>query len=631
MVRYREAEVLDVLHFISKIANVNFVYHQEDLQFKVTLVSEHPVAASELVSVVLQVLQAHGFSITEQQGHLIIHRSEDQLKLAPIVKDQMKWPSPIVTQVFNLHNIAPSKLADLVRPSLSKRAGVQVLSDSGHLVVTDLSTNVEKVADLIQAIDAPSPGIEIVQYAVQCGDPARIAATAREVMAPLIGETIFSIVAQPNARHLFVISSAPLIERTLGVLETLDTAQYSEEGFSDLEFLEDGVPDLGEAAVEFFLGDTHLLRYKLQYHSGDRVRESLIEVAKSISISGLDNSDLITAIQMSSWLPETNTLIFTGDSRGLRKVKRLLPQIDAPRKQVFIEALVLRTSVHDALEFGVDWGEKRVDLSSGGQVASTVGMASPNSPLPGLLNPLGTSSAELLPSMRRGLGIGIIGRFVSKNNLLYSSLGALINAIQTDHSAQVIINPKILTQDGHTARIFVGENVAFIESLIAEPGSQLTSQSIGYRDVGTTLKITPLLGTGDAITLQIEQEIEETRFPSPNQASSVPTSKSVTQTRVQVPDQHFLVLSGQISQSNRVERSGLPCLGGLPIVGAIFADCRDRVEKQNLIIFIRPHLVNTKDELKEVTKSERAQYDRAAQVRSRRIDWSTALKLLNLN
>lgn len=630
MVRYREAEVLDVLRFISKIANVNFVYHQEELQFKVTLVSEHPVAASELVSVVLQVLQAHGFSITEQQGHLIIHRSDEQLKLAPVVKDRMGCPSPIVTQVFNLHNIAPAKLAELIRPTLSKRAGVQVLPDSGHLVVTDLSTNVDKVADLIEAIDAPSPGIEIAQYSVQRGDPIRIAATAREVMAPLIGETTYSIVVQPGARNLFVISSAHLIERTIDLLETLDTAQQAEEEFANLEFLEDGVPDLGEAAEEFYLGDTHLLRYKLQYHPGDRVRESLIEVAKSISISGLDNTDLITAIQTSSWFPETNTLMFTGDPRGLRKVKRLLPQIDAPRKQVFIEALVLRTSVHDALEFGVDWGEKRLDLSSNPQVASGVGIVSQNSPLPELLNPLATPGVNLLPPMRRGLGIGIIGRFVSKSNLLYSSLGALINAIQTDHSAQVVINPKILTQDGHTARIFVGENVAFIESLIAEPGSQLTSQSIGYRDVGTTLKITPLLGSGDAITLQIEQEIEETRFPSPNQASSVPTSKSVTQTRVQVPDQHFLVLSGQISQSNRIERSGLPCLGGLPIIGAAFADRRDRVEKQNLIIFIRPHLVNTKEEIKEVTKSERAQYDRACLVKSRRVDWCTALKLLNL-
>ena len=121
MVRYREAEVLDVLRFISKIANVNFVYHQDELQFKVTLVSEHPVAASELVSVVLQVLQAHGFSISEQQGHLLICRSDEQAKLAPVVKEGMARPSPIVTQVFSLHNVAPAKLASAMpskfRPS----------------------------------------------------------------------------------------------------------------------------------------------------------------------------------------------------------------------------------------------------------------------------------------------------------------------------------------------------------------------------------------------------------------------------------------------------------------------------------------------------------------------------------
>lgn len=630
MVRYREAEVLDVLRFISKIANVNFVYHQDELQFKVTLVSEHPVAASELVSVVLQVLQAHGFSISEQQGHLLICRSDEQAKLAPVVKEGMARPSPIVTQVFSLHNVAPAKLADLIRPTLSNLAGVQVLPDSGHLVVTDITSNVEKVVDLIAAIDAPSPGIEIAQYPVQHGNAMRVAETAREVMQPLIGETVYSIVVQPGGGSLFIISSPQLIDRTVDLLQTLDTASGSGEFLCNVDYLEDGVPDLGEAIEEFDLGGTHLMRYKLQYHPGDRVRESLLEIARSLSLVGLDNNDLIAAIQSSNWLPETNTLIFTGETRGLRKVKRLLPQIDAPRKQVFIEALVLRTNVHDALEFGVDWGEKTVDLSPNG-LSSGVGLVGAHSPLPELLNPLHPPGVNLLPPTRRGLGIGIIGRFVSKSNLLYSSLGALINAIETDQSAQVIINPKILTQDGHTARIFVGENIAFIESLIAEPGSTLTSQSIGYRDVGTTLKITPLLGTGDAITLQIEQEIEETRFPPPNQASTVPTSKSVTQTRVQVPNEHFLVLSGQISQSNHIERSGLPCLGGLPIVGAAFADTRDRMEKQNLIIFIRPHLVNTKEEMKDVTKGERMQYERASYVKGRRVDWCTALKLLNLS
>lgn len=628
-VRYHEVEVLEVIRFVSRVAGVNFVYQEEDLQFPVTIVSERAVNAKELLNLLLQVLQSHGFTISECEESLFIHKQEERMRMASVVTGESSSRA-VVTRVFTLYNLNPEKLRDLITPMLSSTASVNVLSDSHHLILTDLSSNVDKVADLIEALDSPPPGIEIAQYAVRHQDPQMLTSAVCNMLRPIVSDATFSLVPQPGNDTLFVVSTPALIERTLSLLETLDLPveeQLLEASITEVAEEEDVV--LTGTVREFEMGGTQMLVYKVQYHPGDSVKESLIEISRSLSAKGVENNDLIETAMHANWVEDTNTLIFSGDRRGIQKLKRLLQEVDTPLKQVFIEVLVLRTRLNDSLEFGVDWGERTASLEPNG-VSTGVGMAQPGSHLPALLDPLHPPNTNLMPPDKLGLGLGVIGRFVSKNGLNFTSLGALINAVESDGTAQVVINPTLLAQDRQTASIFVGENIAFVDNVLAEPGSTLTSQNISYRDVGTTLRITPLLGSEEAITLHIDQEIEETVAPPPQQASSIPTSKSFTKTRVHVPNGHFVILSGQIQQRDRSHRSGLPCLGGLPVLGAAFANRRERVEKENLIIFIRPHLVDTKEAIEEVTQTQRAKYKRASHGKSRRVEWCTALKLLNL-
>lgn len=627
-VRYHEVDLLEVVRFVGHVAEVNFVYQDDELHFPVTIVSERQVDAKELLSLLLQVLQSHDFTISECDESLLIHKQGERMKMASVVIESGS-DRAVCTRVFNLYNLCPQKLAKLVEPMLSKTASINVLDDSHHLILTDLSSNVDKVADLIEALDSPPPGIEIVQYEVRYQDPQILTDAVCNMLRPMVADSTFSLVPQPGGDNLFVVSTPSLVERTVSLLETLDQPMEEELFEVTIEEIEEEDVLLTGTVREFEMGGTQMLIYKVQYHPGDAVKASLVEIASSLATKGLENHDVVQTAMDANWVAETNTLIFSGDRRGIQKCKRLLAEVDTPLKQVFIEVLVLRTKLNDSLEFGVDWGERSTNLESG--LTTGVGMASPGSHLPRLLDPLQPPNPNLLPPDKVGLGLGVIGRFVSKNGLNFTSLGALINAVEADGSAQVVINPTLLAQDRQTASIFVGENIAFVDNLLAEPGSTLTSQNISYRDVGTTLRITPLLGSEDAITLHVDQEIEETIAPPPQQASTVPTSKSFTKTRVHVPDGHFVILSGQIQQRDRSTSRGLPCLGGLPILGAAFSHKRERVEKENLIIFIRPHLVDTKEAIEEVTAKQRSKYQRASAGKSRSVDWCTALKLLNLS
>src|SRR5690606_8786725 len=96
-------------------------------------------------------------------------------------------------------------------------------------------------------------------------------------------------------------------------------------------------------------------------------------------------------------------------------------------------------------------------------------------------------------------------------------------------------------------------------------------------------------------------------------AQGIITSKTNMQTTVHVPDNHFLILSGMVNNSNVKAKSGIPCLGGLPLVGAAFTSNNDHNTNSNIVIFLRPHIINSVDEMRSLTAREESYFrDQAA-------------------
>ena len=201
-----------------------------------------------------------------------------------------------------------------------------------------------------------------------------------------------------------------------------------------------------------------------------------------------------------------------------------------------------------------------------------------------------------------------------------------------DGDSTIVLNQKIITQDNKNSKIFVGDNIPFTGSVISTAGHQhQTTANIEYRDIGVNLSITPMLGEGDIITLDIAEEITETvpdhnAHLNPNQnVNGIRTTKTNMATHVHVPDKHFLVLSGMIRNAKSHHKSGLPCLGGLPYIGAAFSKTRETDEKRNVIIFVRPHIINSFDDYKKVTETQEEIYQR----QSDPADFESGLKLIN--
>lgn len=483
-INFHDVPVVEFVQFVSKISDVNFIFNHRDLHFNITLSSGKPASPEQVVRALVQVLRAHGLSISQEDGYYVIHKGgEDNAPLRTYDKFQEAVPS--------------EGLATSLQPSLEALA-------SGSL--------------------------------------------------PFTGES------KPN-----------------------------------------------------------FLVYKLQYHDGNEIEETVRRISADLATKPGTSPHYLDVLKSVQWIKATNSLVCSGDEESLKNVKELLKDLDAPLRQVFIEVLVVETDARNSSDFGLQW-------AAGGKVKDGVGFGMggfPPSSTPGPFAqsfmgvngsnpPTGPSQIPL----GNGFDMGVIGDILFHKGKSFLSLASLVSALQVDGDSSIVLNQKIITQDNKNSKIFVGDNIPFTGSIVQTNGSsQQTTANVEYRDIGVNLSITPKLGEGDVITLDIAEEITEAIPTGANGVSSthitgIQTTKTNMMTHVHVPDRHFLVLSGMIRNAKSKHKAGLPCLGGIPFLGALFSKTTKHDEKRNVIIFVRPHIIRSVDDYRRITQNQEDLYKR---------------------
>lgn len=378
--------------------------------------------------------------------------------------------------------------------------------------------------------------------------------------------------------------------------------------------------------------EPHFLVYKLQYHAGAEIEESIKRIADDLHHKPETSPKYLSALKSVQWVKTTNSLVCSGDEEVLSSVKRLIESLDAPLRQVFIEVLVIETDVRKSTDFGLQW-------AAGGRYQNSVGFGAGNFPPAQNPPPFALSfqgvNADHPPTgsnqfpLGSGFDLGVIGDIIMHKGKSYFSLGSLVSALEIDGESTIVLNQKIITQDNKNSTIFVGDNIPFTGSIVQTVGSsQQTTANVEYRDIGVLLNITPKLGEDNIITLDLTQEITEAlpthgAAVSTSQVNGIQTTKTNMMTHVHVPDKHFLVLSGVIRNANVRHKAGLPCLGGLPFVGAAFSKNHKSDEKRNVIIFVRPRIIHSVEDYKKLTQNQEAIH----QAQSSEENFSKALKI----
>ncbi|MFM7274041.1 MAG: type II secretion system protein GspD, partial [Gammaproteobacteria bacterium] len=200
-----------------------------------------------------------------------------------------------------------------------------------------------------------------------------------------------------------------------------------------------------------------------------------------------------------------------------------------------------------------------------------------------------------------------VGRGLTLGYFRNGSLRALLQALETSGDSNILSTPSVVTLDNQEAEILVGSSVPFKTGEAATGSAPVDNPftTIERQDIGVTLKVKPQINQGDAITLDILQSVET--LTDSEVAEDVVTDKRKLQTSVMLQDQDIVVLGGLIQNQRTRTAQKVPLLGDIPLIGTLFRSTTDKVERRNLMVFLRTRVLT---DLEAAEQETRDRYDR---------------------
>lgn len=605
---FKDADITQIVEAVSTATGKNFIIDPR-VRAQVTMLSTTPMSPEAFYEAFLSILQVHGF-VAVPSGDVIKIVPDANARQLPSndLPDRVSSTSDeIVTQVIQVRNVAAAQLVPILRPLIPQYGHLAAYPASNILIISDRAANVNRIVRIVRRIDQASDAdIEVVSLQnASAAELVRIVTQLYQAQAAAEGGGAgqLRVVADDRSNSLLISGDRNQRLRLKALIAHLDTP------------LETG-------------GDTQV-RY-LRYADAEKIAQRLKEqIGVTIATAGAApggakggeaaqasaaavSADRSTAI----WAdPETNALVITAPPKVMRALNAIIDKLDIRRAQVLVEAIIVEVNATKGANLGVSW------VVDGSREEQAVGGFLPgggNSTVINLANTvLNPTSPQALQNVPAGFSVGV-GRLADTG----VNFAAVLNALRTDTSSNVIATPSAITMDNQEAELRVAREVPFLTGQFTNTGNGTALnpfQTIEREEVGTILKVTPQINEGSSVMLKIElesSELEGTVVGGVANLNQI-TSKRTISTNVLIEDGGTVVLGGLLRDRVSNQESRVPFLGRIPLVGELFRDRSASKEKTNLMAFIRPRIIRD-DNAAAIETNAKYNYMRNEQLRSGR-------------
>jgi general secretion pathway protein D len=608
------ADMESVIKAVGHYTGMTFIIDPR-VKGSLTLVSEKSLSKSQAFALLTSALRLQGYAVVTGDGYAkVVPEAEAKLQSSPTqvgTGGAHAKGDQIATQVYHLSYESAANLTAVLRPLISPNNSIMANPGNNTLVITDYADNLRRLSKIIAALDAPVGGgydVVPIHYAIA----SDIAAMVTRLMEPAPGGDSGRVVVLADPRTNSVVVRAPSPAKAnlaRSLIAKLDQAT-TEAGNVHVVYLKNAdATKLAQTLRAVVSSDTSLPATQ-QGTSGGSVQSgaqaggmtggppgqqgaqglasmgggnSLNPQSPGQTLGGGSGPSGAGFIQADA---STNTLIITASEAIYRNLRVVIDQLDVRRAQVYIEALVVEVNSDKASEFGVQWLAASGDKQSNYRVGGVQNFnATPGNALASLI------TGKVLPAA--GLSVGI---FRQVNGQL--TLGAVAHALENNNNGNILSTPNMLTLDNELSTIKVGQNVPIISGQFTTTGGTNTNpfQTIDRRDVGLTLKVRPQISEGGTIKLAIYNESSSVVASSRLDPAGVTTDIRIIENNVLADDGQVIVLGGLIKDDTSGTEEKVPGLGDIPIIGNLFKYQSRKRTKTNLMVFLRPVIVRSKED-----------------------------------
>ncbi|QNX87900.1 type IV pilus secretin PilQ family protein [Acinetobacter seifertii] len=315
--------------------------------------------------------------------------------------------------------------------------------------------------------------------------------------------------------------------------------------------------------------------------------------AKGAAVNRTANSDTLALESLLSSRgsavadTRTNTLIVNDTAQNIDKIHKMIDLLDVQVKQVMVEARIVRASTSFTKELGVKWGilsqgiTKNNDLLVGGSETTLWNLKNPDSS--------GKYTIERPDNLNVDLGVSnpagsIAFGLISMSDFM---LDLELSALQADGYGEVISTPKVMTADKQPAKVATGQQVPYQTSTTSGAGSTATTS---FKDALLSLDVTPSITPDGKIQMKLDISKDSIAGEAPN--GELILNKNNINTNVLVDNGETVILGGVFEQTTKNSQTKVPFFGDIPLVGRLFRKDVKSDDKQELLIFVTPRIVN---------------------------------------
>ncbi|HEX3397710.1 MAG TPA: type II secretion system secretin GspD [Steroidobacteraceae bacterium] len=602
---YKDADLSQIIQAVSEVTGKNFIIDPR-VNAKVTMLSATPMSPQAFYEAFLAVLQVYGY-VAVPAGKVIKIVPNTDLRQLP-ANDLPNNVSPtsdeIVTQIVTLKNVSAAQLVPMLRPLIPTYGHLAAYPGGNMLIISDRASNVNRLLRIIERMDeSGDEPIEVIAlHNAGAADVVRIVNSLNQGPGAE-GGAVAKVVADERTNSVLLTGERSARLRVKALIINMDTPMASG----------------GDIQVRY-------LRYADAEKIADKLKGQATASAKAqggppsgapAAGGGTSNVDASVTI----WADvATNALIITAPPKIMKSLMGVIDKLDIRRAQVHVEAIIVEVDANKSSDLGVQWllfgqgnstvpagvinlpgtGTSIVDLAA---LALGVSQGTTGVGLNNTTTGVGTTPTISSSTVGTGATIGV-GRVANSG----VSFAALIHALRSDGSSNIISTPSLITMNNEEAEVKVTQEIPLITGSFSNTtqsvgGTSSPFQTIQREEVGTILKVTPHINEGNSVQLKIEQE-DSSPGAKLTDSADISTNKRSIKTTVLIEDGGIIVLGGLMSDTVTESEDRVPGLGAIPLIGNLFKSRSGSRQKKNLVVFIRPRIMRD-SEATEATSEEK--------------------------
>jgi general secretion pathway protein D len=274
-----------------------------------------------------------------------------------------------------------------------------------------------------------------------------------------------------------------------------------------------------------------------------------------------------------------NALLIYANQENYRIIERTLQELDRPQLQVAIDATIAEVTLNDTLSYGVQFYLQGHNMAVG------------NNPIAGATT---TTPSTIVPGFNFLFGSQVTPQVI-------------LDALHTITTVKVMSTPSVVVLDNQPATLIVGDQIPITTQTaisVVTSGAPIVN-NISYENTGVILHVVPRINANGNVMLNIDQEISSVENNA-NATTLTPTvSQRLVKSSIAVASGQTVLLAGLISETKSSTGNGIPILDQIPILGALTSQTSKTLQRDELIIFIRPQIIRNGADARRIAEELR--------------------------